>query len=58
MIKLIIAFIVIFFMFYAGIPYVIKQSASVKYALTVRVIFSIICTLLAIATMTLFVVLF
>lgn len=58
MIKLIIAFIVIFFMFYAGIPYVIKQYASVKYALTVRVIFSIICTLLAIAAMTLFVVLF
>ena len=58
MIRLFVAFVVIFFMFYAGIPYVIKQSASVKYTLTVRVFFSIICTLLAIAAMTLFVYLF
>lgn len=58
MIRLFVAFVVIFFMFYAGIPYVIKQSMAVKYMLTVRVIFSIICASLAIAAMTLFVYLF
>jgi hypothetical protein len=58
MIKLWLAFAVLFAVFYFGISSFRKLKGKEKWHLTKTVFYSIICSILAIASMTLIVILF
>lgn len=58
MIRLWLVFGILFAVFYFGIPVFRKLSGKEKWNLTKTVIYSIICSILAVASMTLIVILF
>ena len=58
MIRLWLVFFIIFVLFYVGIPTFHKLTGREKWAVTKLMIYSLMCSLLAIATMALIVILF
>jgi hypothetical protein len=58
MIRLWLVFFLLFALFFFGIPAYQKLTGLAKWNLTKTAFFSIICSLLAVATMTLIVILF
>lgn len=58
MIRIWLGFTVLFAVFYFGIPVLRQMSGKEKWDLTKTVVFSIICSVLALATMMLIVFLF
>lgn len=58
MIRIWLGFAVLFAVFYFGIPAFRSMTGKEKWNLTKTVVFSIICSVLALATMMLFVFLF
>ena len=58
MIKILLGFAILFGAFYTGIPTFRHMTGKERWDLTKTVVFSIICSVLALATMMLFVFLF
>jgi hypothetical protein len=58
MIRLWLVFLIIFAVFYVGIPTFLQLTKREKWSVAKLVMYSLVCTLLAVATMTLIVILF
>jgi|694.fasta_scaffold33477_10 hypothetical protein len=58
MIRLIIAFVVLYGFFHVGIDFLRLLNEQEKLSLTKTVVYSIICSLLTVITLTIFVILF
>ena len=58
MIRMMFAFFIVFMLFWSVVPVVYKLKTSEKIQLTKLVLYSIICSLATVATLTLIVILF
>ena len=58
MIRIWLGFLILFAVFYYGIPALRHMSGQQKWALTKTIVYSVMCSVLAVATMLTFVFLF
>jgi NhaP-type Na+/H+ or K+/H+ antiporter len=58
MIRLILAFVLLFLLFYGGIATAIKMSGKEKWAFTKLALYSLVCSFFAVAVMTAIVIMF